>query len=240
MHKAAGHNSSGHNLPGLAAEDELNVPGVNCLPRAESMDVNNDPRMFSNNVLLKRLGAFQLISVCAVLMANLSCGQMLAMESKKYTNWTMYVAFCIMAVCFLFNLFTVVVLVQQMFHMYRLVTAGPTGFEMGKSYYLNPNIVSLRHLATKLFFIAIPLFLGTIGLTIYVHLGDQYVRSIPVLCTLILLALTLWFIQYRTRRIFEEKYMLAKRYEKPLLEHMKETEQRGSHVLSHHGYNYSD
>merc|ERR1719277_435161 len=128
--------------------EQLSGP-LSALPRSESMDVTNDPRFFSNNVIAKRLGAFQTICVVSVLMVNLSVKQMFALEKKiditTAAGVVQYTGFCLMCIVFLLNLTTVIVLIQQLFMTYRLLTVGPTGFEVAKSYYLNPNIVTMRH-----------------------------------------------------------------------------------------------
>merc|ERR1719382_476991 len=90
-------------------------------------------------------------------MVNLSVKQMFTLE-KEIKIDTMkgviqYTGFCLMCVVFVLNLTTVIVLIQQLFMTYRLLTAGPTGFEIAKSYYLNPNIVTMRHMAVKGFFV---------------------------------------------------------------------------------------
>lgn len=190
--------------------------------RAHSMEVTNDPRFFHKNVLLKRMGAFHVIAVTAVLIANLSCMQMLQMESSKFNGIKgniRYVAFVLFSTCFVLNLVTVVIIVQQLFQMTRLATAGSTGFELAKSYYLNPNIVSMRHLAANIFFVCIPIFLAAVGLTIYVKLGGRLnlMWSLPISIVLFFAAIILRCFYEKHRNVFQQKYELAVTQHEPLL-----------------------
>merc|ERR1719235_1092150 len=67
------------------------------------------------------------------------------------------------------NIIATYVSVAQIYHTYRLETAGPTGFEMATSYYLNPNIVAWRHLAIKCMLNSLPLFMISTGLRMQIH-----------------------------------------------------------------------
>jgi len=73
------------------------------------------------------------------------------------------------------NVIATYVGVAQIYHTYRLETAGPTGFEMATSYYLNPNIVAWRHLAVKCMLNSLPLFLVSTGIRIDVNFDRQAV-----------------------------------------------------------------
>merc|ERR1719450_1596868 len=71
------------------------------------------------------------------------------------------------------NIIAVYVSVAQVSHVYRLETAGPTGFEMATSYYLNVNIVAWRHLAIKCLLLSLPLFLVSTGIQIEVAMATK-------------------------------------------------------------------
>merc|ERR1712014_487067 len=79
------------------------------------------------------------------------------------------VSFSIMTFVLFANIIATYVGVAQIYHTYRLETAGPTGFEMATSYYLNPNIVSWRHIAIKGMLHSLPLFLISTGLRIEIN-----------------------------------------------------------------------
>merc|ERR1711953_954148 len=78
-------------------------------------------------------------------------------------------SFGIMTLVLFANIIATYVGVAQVYHAYRLETAGPTGFEMATSYYLNPNIVSWRHIAIKGMLHSLPLFLISTGMRIAVN-----------------------------------------------------------------------
>merc|ERR1711953_1594158 len=78
-------------------------------------------------------------------------------------------SFGIMTLVLFANIIATYVGVAQIYHAYRLQTAGPTGFEMATSYYLNPNIVAWRHIAVKCMLWSLPLYLVSIGLRVEVN-----------------------------------------------------------------------
>merc|ERR1719218_469888 len=136
------------------------------LVHSESMHVTNDPRFFQDSVLSKRLAAFGGLSVVSGLMVG-TCSDVISM--KKDINLAtlegklQLVSFSIMTFVLFANIIATYVGVAQIYHTYRLETAGPTGFEMATSYYLNPNIVSFRHLAIKGMLHSLPLYLVATG-----------------------------------------------------------------------------
>jgi len=205
---------------------------LSALPRSTSMDVNNDPRFFSNNVIAKRLSAFQTIVVVAVLMVNLSVKQMFTLEKNidlsTVNGALQYTGFCLMTLVFLSNLTTVIVLIQQLFMTYRLLTVGPTGFEIAKSYYLNPNIVAMRHIAVKVFFFSLPLFVASSACMVYTSFASQNAAhlAMPIVVALFLASVLLWYVNATHSTIFKERYNLAKSHEQPLIQNLETMTQR--------------
>eukprot|EP00425_Heterocapsa_triquetra_P034834 CAMPEP_0195125870 /NCGR_PEP_ID=MMETSP0448-20130528/133826_1 /TAXON_ID=66468 /ORGANISM="Heterocapsa triquestra, Strain CCMP 448" /LENGTH=147 /DNA_ID=CAMNT_0040163535 /DNA_START=21 /DNA_END=464 /DNA_ORIENTATION=+ len=136
-----------------------------------------------------------------------------------------------MTLIFIMNLFTVVVLLQQMFMTYRLLTTGPTGFEVAKSYYLNPNITTLRHTAIKMFFIALPLFVAGQSCMVIVNFsksGSETNMALawPIVVFLILYSLLLCWINNKQQAIFKDRYAMAKHHDQPLLNHLESMSSR--------------
>mmetsp|Transcript_63400 Transcript_63400/g.139521 ORF Transcript_63400/g.139521 Transcript_63400/m.139521 type:complete len:128 (-) Transcript_63400:40-423(-) len=113
-----------------------------------------------------------------------------------------------------------------MFMTYRLVTAGPTGFEMAKSYYLNPNIISMRHMAVRLLVVSLPLFVASTSCMVLVSFGGNenmiVINWLPLpICLMLLLAAFLFaYTNFKHNTIFKEKYTLAKLHSEPLMAHM--------------------
>merc|ERR1719436_434110 len=96
------------------------------------------------------------------------------------TGVVQYIGFLTMSMTFLMNLATVVVLIQQLFMTFRLLTVGPTGFEAAKSYYLNPNVVTMRHMAVKCFFFSLPLFVASTSCMIWVAFSKSRRQELAI------------------------------------------------------------
>lgn len=218
-----------------SSESEQIAPVFAFLPRSDSMDCVNDPRFMSNSVIAKRLAAFQTISVVAVIMVNLSKATMFNLEKDMDVNSghigaIQYAGFVVMTLVFLFNLTTVIVVVQQLFMTYRLLTTGPTGFEVAKSYYLNPNITTLRHCTIKLFFFSLPLFVIGSGAMVVVNFSkhpNSEPLAWPIVGFLAIASMVLCWINNKQQTIFKERYQLAKAHEQPLLSHVEGMSSRG-------------
>merc|ERR1712232_15845 len=139
------------------------------LVHSESMHMTNDPRFFQSSVLNKRLAAFSGLSVVSGLMIG-TCSDVISM--KKDMNLStlegnlQLLSFSILTFVMFANIVATYVGVAQIYHAVRLETAGPTGFEMATSYYLNPNIVAWRHIAVKCMLNSLPLFLISTGIRI--------------------------------------------------------------------------
>lgn len=205
---------------------------LSVFPRSDSMDVTNDPRFFTESVIAKRLAAFQSVTVCATLMVTLSVKQMFMLEKnidvQTVRGVVQYTGFCLMVIVFLMNLTAVVVLIQQLFMTYRLLTAGPTGFEIAKSYYLNANIVTFRHAAVKGFFFSLPLFVASSGCMVWESFDSSGTSelAVPVVIFLGIMACLLCTMNGKHQSIFKAKYNMAKVHDEPLLNHLEQTSQR--------------
>merc|ERR1719253_2554776 len=89
------------------------------------------------------------------------------------------VSFSIMTMVLFANVIATYIGVAQVYHAYRLETAGPTGFEMATSYYLNPNIVAWRHIAIKGMLHSLPLFLISTGMRIEINFDGAASEPLP-------------------------------------------------------------
>mmetsp|Transcript_21872 Transcript_21872/g.40235 ORF Transcript_21872/g.40235 Transcript_21872/m.40235 type:complete len:262 (-) Transcript_21872:103-888(-) len=158
------------------------IPMLLGLARADSMDVSNDPRFFSDNVLNYRLAAFNGLSVVSGLLVQNSMDHIFDMnKSMNPATWDgrwQLVSFCILNVCLFGNLLATYVGVAQPYHTIRLMTAGPTGFECAKSYYLDSSIIAWRHTAIKAMLLSLPLFVASQGLRLVVKF-DRGTKADP-------------------------------------------------------------
>merc|ERR1712173_412078 len=91
------------------------------------------------------------------------------MDLSKLEGNLQLLSFIVLSLVLFANIMGTYVGVAQIYHTYRLETAGPTGFEMATSYYLNPNIVCWRHLAIKCMLGSLPLFPVSTGIRIDVN-----------------------------------------------------------------------
>ncbi|CAK0860599.1 unnamed protein product [Prorocentrum cordatum] len=101
-----------------------------------SMDLNNDPRFFNDNVLDKRLAAFTALSVVSSIMVGAACDNFIPFEEDKlrfdsnmavFRSCVALVGFFLMCVVFLLNVVATMVFGVQFYYVYRLMTAGQVG-----------------------------------------------------------------------------------------------------------------
>ena len=133
-------------------------------------------------MLDKRLSAVQQLAVVSSLMTAASSH---VINMKKELNFQNIegcfrcLSFFILCFVMFLNLMAVYVGVAQTYHTYRLETAGPTGFEIAASYYLNPNIVAYRHLAVKCLLNGLALFLFSTGIRVAVSFETETGKEVP-------------------------------------------------------------
>lgn len=130
---------------------------------SESMDLVNDPRFFSTTVIEKRLAAFSGLATVGTLALGNCVSQMFSLKKDMnfddridlfdvipvYIGWLQIGSFFVQMFISFMLLTAVFVMVQQMFYVHRLLTAGPTGFEQASLFYLNRTMTAWRHLSMK-------------------------------------------------------------------------------------------
>jgi len=142
--------------------------GFNDVPRAESMDISNDPRFFTDSVIDKRLVALGSLVVVSTLLlenaADIGFEMRKRMSLHSVESTFQLGAFVILMGVLLANVLSVYVGVAQPYHTLRLATSGPAGFEASASYYLNKDIIVFRHVAVKSMLLSVPWFVLANGL----------------------------------------------------------------------------
>jgi hypothetical protein len=128
-----------------------------------SMQLVNDPRFMATNIIDKRLGAFDKMGVisglltgtalqaCFMLTKDLNFG--ICVPAEVHTvieSIVQLVSFVIMSSILFMSLYSTLVSVYQAYYTYRLMTAGANGFELARTFYLDPVMVKSRHRAVKL------------------------------------------------------------------------------------------
>lgn len=230
-------------------EEEVAPSGTWCAQgmnfvRSDSMEITNDPRFFQDNVLDKRLLAFKGLGVIASLLTGVVISQIYSMRKDQllYMNGGLQLGCFFLMSCVLFAcVLATYISVAQVYHTYRLFTAGPTGFETASYYYLHKSIVLWRHLAIKCMLVSLPVFLATSGLRMLFkfdmarvpRLGeaDHQVAVLPplignvsipglVFCLLYnFMGVLLLLIHKQHMKVFRDQYaeVLANEKERPLL-----------------------
>jgi hypothetical protein len=146
----------------------------------ESMDVSNDPRFFAKNVMDKRLAAFKGLSLVSSLMFATSMKS--TFNFKQNMQYSHYpdewgvgniayweaAAFVLSVIVSTMCLLSLYVIAHQLFYTYRLMTAGPTGFEQASVFYLTRSITVWRHIAIKSLFNGLWLFMVLLGVQLFV------------------------------------------------------------------------
>jgi len=130
---------------------------------SESMDLVNDPRFFSTTVIEKRLAAFSGLATVGTLALGHCVSGMFSLKKDMnfddkfdlfdfipvYIGWLQIGSFFVEMFISFMLLTAVFVMVQQMFYVHRLLTAGPLGFEQASLFYLNRTMTAWRHLSMK-------------------------------------------------------------------------------------------
>jgi len=124
------------------------------LEREGTAEITNDPRFFAENVIEKRLAAFEALAVITGIMAEESLKQ--TFELNKEFSWTgpllvisiiqLLGFFMMVAVAFL-ALVSCAVLSLQLFFTIRLFTNGPTGFDKASRFYTDTRMWRWRERA---------------------------------------------------------------------------------------------
>jgi len=237
--------------PQVQTQEQLGVPdGVveglvagSGFVRCESMDIINDPRFFSNNVLDKRLAAFSGLGVVGGLMVGTALTECFSMKKNMDLatpdGVLQFVGFLLMNLVLFANLLATYASVAQVYFMYRLMTAGPTGFEISSGFYLSPNIAFWRHAAVKSMLISLPVFLlgsafrmlvkfdrdmpgaretsGTIESVFQSRVYGVSVLGLSTAAVWVAFSILLFHVHSKHVAAFQEKYSMAKDMERPLM-----------------------
>jgi len=221
---------------------------------SESMDMTNDPRLFGSNVLMKRLLAFSALALVSSIMVKTTQAQLLKLKKDidltTGDGFLQFTSFVTMNLTLFTNMLAMYVGVAQHYFTYRLMTAGPTGYEMASAYYLNPNIAFWRHAAIKGMLSSLPLYLFATAVKLLVmfdqdmpnppekhpdpnswalaRIGSLSVLGLMVCLLWMSMAVGLCFVDTRHRTVFREKYETAKELERPLLTHVGAMSATGS------------
>merc|ERR1719337_844018 len=111
-------------------------------------------------------------------MLGTSMGQLFSLKKNMdFTKWHAIfgclgvwelVGFLLQMMVTFMCLISLYTICHQLFYTIRLMTAGPTGFELASIFYLTKTIVMWRHFAIKCLLNGLGLFLVSSGITLFV------------------------------------------------------------------------
>lgn len=210
------------------------------LVRTYSMDLQNDPRFFQDNVINYRLNAFASLSVVSSLLLGVAQADIFAMNKNMSIflenghldrdGILQLMSFILLSIVFIANVLATYIGVAQPYHTYRLMTSGPMGFETAASYYLNKNIIAFRHLAIKSMLWSLPIFMLQCGFRTIVKFsrGTAYnivlgnsppatarIEGIVSGSVFIVIGLFVYYIHVVHFTVFREQYRIMATYTQP-------------------------
>jgi len=124
------------------------------LEREGTAELQNDPRFFAENVIEKRLAAFEGIAIVTELLSTEAVEQCFTLT--KEFSWTgkmfhvaiiQIVGFSLMVSTMFLASVATAVLSLQLFYTIRLFTAGPTGFDKAARFYQDTDMWRWRERA---------------------------------------------------------------------------------------------
>jgi len=152
-----------------------------------SMDMINDPRFTTPNVLDKRLYAFTAqVGFVGGLTTSASLGQCFKLKKhlqfgyctptplfKVVQSLVQLLSFFGMSFTLCLSLYSTLVSVNQSYFGNRLMTAGTNGFELARSFYMHPDMVQMRHRSVKFLARALIMLLLSSGGMLYVKFAED-------------------------------------------------------------------
>lgn len=146
--------------------------------------MTNDPRFAEDSLLDKRLAAFGSLGVISGLMVATAMDQVYEMKKDIHLfqdiammDVIKFTAYLLISFVLYANIMAMYVGVAQTYHSIRLSTAGPTGFENAKIYYMNNNIVFYRHVSIRLMLNSLWVFMCASGLRMWTKFSEDVVSG---------------------------------------------------------------
>lgn len=226
------------------------LENVGCI-RSYSMEVMNDPRFFTSNVLILRITAFGTLATLSGIFVSFSQGDVFDADKRMELRQAdgsydidgilQLVRYVVNVVIWYTNIMGIYVGVAQPYHVYRLMTAGPNGFDASAGYYLNKNMTLWRHFAVKGMFLSMPWYVFSKALTMAVqfdrrnymdgvnpppltHIPEDAEWEMWVFAGIaFFLTLLVSFVHIVHNRVFNEKYHAALHYSHHMMRHVGDT-----------------
>jgi len=143
--------------------------------REGTAELTNDPRFFTENVIDKRLAAFEALAIVTELMSGEAVKQCFELSKDfKFVGNLFHVAvlqligFLLMCSVMFASTVATAVLSLQLFFTIRLMTAGPTGFDKAARFYTDKRMWIWRERAIFGVKYSIVFFMLSTGFMLYV------------------------------------------------------------------------
>jgi len=145
------------------------------MEREGTAELKNDPRFFTENVIDKRLAAFEAMAIITTLLSEEAVEQ--CFELTNHFSWTggmihvciiQLVGFFMMVATMFLSTMATGVLSLQLFFTIRLMTAGPTGFDKAARFYQDKRMWRWRERAIFGVKWGLVLFVCSTGFMLYV------------------------------------------------------------------------
>jgi len=137
-----------------AATQMVILPECERIEREGTAEIKNDPRFFAENVITKRLEAFEAMAIITELMSAMAVKQCFELTNEfSLTGGMLHVAifqligFFLMVSVMIMSTVATAVLSLQLFFTIRLLTVGPTGFDKAAFFYSDKKMWRWRERA---------------------------------------------------------------------------------------------
>eukprot|EP00929_Paragymnodinium_shiwhaense_P032065 TRINITY_DN17844_c0_g1_i1.p1 TRINITY_DN17844_c0_g1~~TRINITY_DN17844_c0_g1_i1.p1 ORF type:complete len:277 (-),score=39.17 TRINITY_DN17844_c0_g1_i1:554-1384(-) len=145
------------------------------MARTDSMELWNDPRFSEDSVIEKRMQAFASLKIISSLLLGTSADLLFNIKKDidltlefPYVGYIQVCGFLLQVSCTFACTTALYVVAHQSFYTYRLMTAGPMGYETSAMFYLNKTITMWRHFAFKCLYASLWLFSFASGIQLFV------------------------------------------------------------------------
>lgn len=153
----------------------VQVEDPELLEREGTAELKNDPRFFTENIIDKRLAAFEAMAIVTELMAAEAVKQCFELSAEfAFTGGMLHVAiiqllgFSMMVSVMFMATVSTAVLSLQLFFTIRLMTAGPTGFDKAARFYQDQRMWTWRERAIFGVKWSLVIFMLSTGFMLYV------------------------------------------------------------------------
>lgn len=199
--------------------------------REGTAELTNDPRFFTENVIDKRLAAFEALAIVTEIMSSEAVKQCFELgKDFKFVGSLLHVAifqlvgFLLMCSVMFASTVATAVLSLQLFFTIRLMTAGPTGFDKAARFYTDRRMWIWRERAILGVKYSLVVFTLSTGFMLYVKFWTEGVEGNEeeaasvweqtehkiiagvVLAIFVASAAALYILVKEHQRVFDESY----------------------------------